>query len=80
MILGESVLLALAAALAGSVVAAGGLFLLTRSPKVNGFIEPGLSPWVVVTGTAITVVIRRGRRVVPGVPRRPVVAYGGTSS
>lgn len=57
MILGESVLLAIAAALAGTVVAAGGLFLLTRSPRVNGFVEPGLSPWVIVVGTAITVVI-----------------------
>ncbi|MBM3981067.1 MAG: ABC transporter permease [Planctomycetes bacterium] len=57
MILGEAVLLALAAALVGAVVAAGGLYALTRSPKVNGFIEPGLSPWVVALGTAITVLI-----------------------
>jgi putative ABC transport system permease protein len=57
MILGEAVLLALAAAIAGTVVAAGGLFLLTRSPRVNGFIEPGLSLWVIALGTVITIVI-----------------------
>ena len=57
MILGEAVLLALAAATAGALVAAGGLYALTRSPKVNGFIEPGLSPWVVGLGGAITVLI-----------------------
>lgn len=55
MILGEAVLLALAAAAVGTAVAAGGLYVLTRSPRVNGFIEPGLSPWVVAAGTAITV-------------------------
>jgi putative ABC transport system permease protein len=55
MILGEAVLLSLAAALAGTAVAIAGLFALTRSPKVNGFVEPGISPWVIVVGTAITV-------------------------
>lgn len=57
MILGEAVLLALAAAIAGTIVAAGGLYLLTRSPRVNGFIEPGLSLWVIAVGTIITVMI-----------------------
>jgi putative ABC transport system permease protein len=57
MILGESVLLALAAALVGTLVAAGGLYALTRSPRVNGFIESGLSPLVIVMGTVITVSI-----------------------
>ncbi len=57
MVLGEAVLLALAAAAAGTGAAAGGLYALTRSPRVNGFIEPGLSLWVVLVGTVITVFI-----------------------
>jgi putative ABC transport system permease protein len=57
MILGESVLLALGAAIMGTLVAAGGLYALTRSPRVNGFIESGLSPWVIALGTTITVAI-----------------------
>jgi putative ABC transport system permease protein len=57
MILGESVFLALAAATVGTLVAAGGLYALTRSPRVNGFIESGLSPLVIVMGTVITVFI-----------------------
>jgi putative ABC transport system permease protein len=57
MIVGEAVLLSLAAAAVGSLVAAVGLYALTRSPRVNGFVEPGLSAWVIVTGTAITLSI-----------------------
>jgi putative ABC transport system permease protein len=57
MIVGEAVLLSLAAAAVGSLVAAVGLYGLTRSPRVNGFVEPGLSAWVIVTGTAITLSI-----------------------
>ena len=57
MVLGEAVFLSLAAAAAGTIAAAGGLYALTRSPRVNGFIEPGLSLWVILVGTVITVLI-----------------------
>jgi putative ABC transport system permease protein len=57
MVLGEAIFLAVAAAVTGTAVAAGGLYALTRSPRVNGFIESGLSPWVITVGTAITVLI-----------------------
>jgi putative ABC transport system permease protein len=57
MVLGESVFLAIAAAAAGTGVAAAGLYAMTRSPRVNGFIEPGLSLWVIALGTAITLAI-----------------------
>ncbi|QJW93896.1 ABC transporter permease [Frigoriglobus tundricola] len=57
MVLGEAVFLALAAAAAGTGAAAAGLYALTRSPRVNGFVEPGLSLWVVLVGTVITVFI-----------------------
>ena len=43
MILGEAVVLAAAAAAAGTVIAFLGMQSLTLSPKVNGFIEPDLA-------------------------------------
>lgn len=57
MILGESILIAVAAAVAGVLAAEAGTRLLTLSPKVNGFIEGGVSPGVVAEGFAITLVI-----------------------
>lgn len=57
MVFGEATLLSLAAASVGTIVAAGGLYLLTLSPKVNGFIESGLSPEVIVKGFGVTLLI-----------------------
>ncbi len=57
MILGEAVLLAVAAALGGTVIAFLGMHGLTLSPKVNGFIEPELAGVVIVKGVVITVLI-----------------------
>jgi putative ABC transport system permease protein len=57
MVLGEATLLSLAAASLGSICAAGGMYLLTLSPKVNGFIESGLSPVVIAEGFLITLLI-----------------------
>ena len=57
MVLGESVMLGLAAAVVGVLAAIGGVYLLTLSPKVNGFIEPGLAPVVVAEGVGITALI-----------------------
>lgn len=57
MVLGEATLFSLAAATLGTLCAAGGMYLLTLSPKVNGFIEGGLSPRVIAEGFAITILI-----------------------
>jgi putative ABC transport system permease protein len=57
MVLAESVALGLAAAAAGTVVAVGGTYLLTLSPKVNGFIDPGLAPAVIAQGVGMTALI-----------------------
>jgi putative ABC transport system permease protein len=57
MVLGEAVVLALAAALVGTVAAVAGTHLMVLSPKVRGFIEPGIAVSVIVQGTAITVAI-----------------------
>jgi putative ABC transport system permease protein len=57
MVLGEATLLSLSAATLGTICAAGGMYLLTLSPKVNGFIESGLSLRVIVEGFAITILI-----------------------
>ena len=54
MVLGEATILSLTAAVAGTVAAAGALYLLTFSKKVNGFIESGLSWDVIAKGFAIT--------------------------
>ena len=55
MILGEAVLLAVAAAAGGTVIATLGLQGLTLAPKVNGFIEPDMHWSVVFKGAAITI-------------------------
>jgi len=57
MVLGEALFLGMAAALVGAVGAIVITHLLAQSPKVNGFIEGGIAPWVVVQGFAITIVI-----------------------
>jgi putative ABC transport system permease protein len=57
MVLGEATLLSLSAAAFGTLFAAVGMYLLTLSPKVNGFIESGLSPMVVAEGFAVTLMI-----------------------
>ncbi len=57
MVLGESVLLSAAAGLVGAVGALGATYLLTLSPKVNGFIEAGIAPRVFLEGFAITALI-----------------------
>jgi len=57
MVLGEAVLLSLAAAAGGTAIAAVGLQGLTLAPKVNGFIEPHIHWSVVLLGMGITVMI-----------------------
>ena len=57
MILGEAAALAAAAAVAGSVLAFVGMQTLTLMPKVNGFIEPDLSPVVVARGFVLTILV-----------------------
>ena len=57
MVIGESLVIALAAALIGSLAADLGTRLLTLSPKVNGFIEGGISARVILEGIAVTLLI-----------------------
>lgn len=57
MVLGESVLLAVMAAVVGTIGAVGATYALTRFPQVNGFIEPGVSPAVAAQGFGLTVLI-----------------------
>ncbi len=57
MVLGEAVFLGVASALIGAIGAIITTHLLALSPKVNGFIEGGIAPWVIVQGFAITVTI-----------------------
>lgn len=57
MVLGEAVLLGLAGAVVGTIGAAIMMYLLTLSPRVNGFIEGRLAPEVIAEGLGITVVM-----------------------
>jgi putative ABC transport system permease protein len=57
MVLGEAVLIALASAFVGSVGAIAGTYLLALSPRVSGFLEPGIAFSVIAQGTIITVLI-----------------------
>jgi putative ABC transport system permease protein len=57
MVLGEAVVLGLAAAVVGTLAAVAGTYLLSLSPKVNGFIEPGVAPVVVAEGLGLTALI-----------------------
>src|SRR5207237_6541255 len=50
MVMGEAVLLSLAAAVVGAVGAAAVTYGLTLSPKVNGFIDGRISPVAVAQG------------------------------
>jgi len=65
MVLGESLLLAVLAAAVGTVGAIAATYLLVLSPKVSGFIEPGVSPAVIGLGFAVTVFIGLGGGVYP---------------
>jgi len=57
MVLGEAVFLGVASGIVGAAGAILTTHLLAFSPKVNGFIEGGIAPWVVAQGFAITIVI-----------------------
>ncbi|HJZ56528.1 MAG TPA: ABC transporter permease [Gemmataceae bacterium] len=57
MVLGEAVFLGLAAAAVGVVGALAITYLLSMMPRVNGFIEGGISPRVIVEGVLMTVLI-----------------------
>jgi putative ABC transport system permease protein len=57
MVLGESVLLGLAAATLGTLGAVAATYLLTLMPPVNGFIEAGVAPKVATRGFGLTVLI-----------------------
>ena len=57
MVLGESVVIALASAVVGTLAAVVATYVLTLSPKVNGFIEGGITPRVILQGFAFTLLI-----------------------
>jgi putative ABC transport system permease protein len=57
MVLGEAMILGVLAAVVGTAGAYAGTHLLAQSPKVNGFIEPGVAPAIAAEGVAITAVI-----------------------
>lgn len=57
MILGESVLIAAAAAALGILGAVAATYSLTLFPQVNGFIEPGVAPRVALRGFGLTLLI-----------------------
>jgi putative ABC transport system permease protein len=57
MVLGEAVLLGLAAATVGAVLAVATTYLLTLSPRASAFIEGGIAPWVILQGFGITILI-----------------------
>jgi len=57
MILGEAVLLGLAASVLGTLGAVAATYLLTFFPQVNGFIEGGIAPRVIAQGLGLTVLI-----------------------
>ncbi|MCE9563604.1 MAG: ABC transporter permease [Planctomycetes bacterium] len=57
MVLGEAIFLGMASAFVGTIGAVATTYLLAMSPKVNGFIEGGIAPWIIVQGFAITIVL-----------------------
>jgi putative ABC transport system permease protein len=57
MIIGESVLLGIAAAVLGTIGAVAVTHVLTLFPQVNGFVEPGVSPRVALLGVGLTILI-----------------------
>ena len=57
MVIGESIILGLLAAVVGSAGAFLMTYLLTLSPKVNGFIEGGIAPIVLAEGLGLTALI-----------------------
>jgi putative ABC transport system permease protein len=57
MVLVEAVILSLAAATFGSLGAISLTYILTLFPKVNGFIESGIAPVVILQGFAFTLLI-----------------------
>jgi putative ABC transport system permease protein len=57
MVLGEAVVLAMLAAAVGTVGAVVATHVLAASPRVSGFIEPGIAPVVALWGFALTALI-----------------------
>jgi putative ABC transport system permease protein len=57
MVLGESVVLGVLAAVLGTVGAVAATHILTLFPQVNGFIAGGIAPVVIAEGLALTVLI-----------------------
>ena len=57
MVLGKAVVLGLLAAALGVAGAFAVTHLLALSPKVNGFIEPGVAPVIVFQGFGLTALI-----------------------
>jgi putative ABC transport system permease protein len=57
MVLGESVIIALASAVVGTLAAIAATYILALSPKVNGFIEGGIMPRVILQGFVFTLLI-----------------------
>lgn len=57
MVLGEAMLIGLAAAVLGTLGAIGATHALAASPRVSGFIQPGIAPLVIAQGVGLTVLI-----------------------
>jgi putative ABC transport system permease protein len=57
MVLGEAVLIGLVSAVIGTVGAVTATHALAASPRVSGFIEPGIAPIVILQGFALTALI-----------------------
>jgi putative ABC transport system permease protein len=57
MVLWEAVMLGLAAAAVGTVGAIITTHVLAASPRVSGFIEPGIAPIVIAQGVGLTILI-----------------------
>ena len=77
MVLGEAVMLGLAAAVVGTVGAIVATHVLAASPKVNGFIEAGIAPVVIAQGIGLTVLIGLIGGAYPAIRAARLAADGG---
>ncbi len=77
MVLGEAVMLGVASAVVGTIGAIVATHVLAASPKVNGFIEAGIAPVVIVAGNRSHGPDRVTWRSVPGAPRGAPAPHGG---
>jgi putative ABC transport system permease protein len=67
MVLGESVMLGLAAAVVGTAGAVVATYVLTLFPRVNGFVSGGIALVVIAEGLALTVLVALAGGVYPAI-------------